>query len=152
LQEGSSVSRPGLPSSVRASSGWRPDDSGTVAKWKRTELGDRPSSECVRWEPSVISIARQRSIRKVTAFRERYLADHTEATWFEAGLAYVMEAGRQQVGDVTEPAERDVHEDSDYASFVETARAFAQAEAPATGRFRVSSVAVPAWLRPAPGS
>ena len=99
-----------------------------------------------------MSIARQRSIRKITAFRARYLAYHTEATWFEAGLAYVMQAGRQQVGDIAKTAEPDEREQAEYASFVETARAFAQAEAPATGRFRVSSVAVPAWLRPAPGS
>lgn len=99
-----------------------------------------------------MSIARQRSIRKITAFRERYLADHTDATWFEAGLAYVMQAGRQQVGDAAEAADCDGREQADYASFVETARAFAVAEAAATPRFRVSSVAVPAWLKPALGS
>jgi len=98
-----------------------------------------------------MSIARQRSIRKIAAFREGYLIEHTDATWSEAGLAYVMQAGRQRVGERSERPEGDVHGLEDYALFVETARAFAES-ATATSRSRLPSVSVPAWLRPALGS
>jgi hypothetical protein len=74
-----------------------------------------------------MSIARQRSIRKIAAFRERHLVEHTNATWFDASLAYVMQADRQRIGDVAERTERDKHEQADYASFVNAARSFAQA-------------------------
>ena len=99
-----------------------------------------------------MSIARQRSIRRIAAFRERYFVEHTDATWSEAGLAYVMQTGRQRVGEhsVRPLAETSAH--GDYASFVETARAFAESEAAAASRSRVSAVSVRAWLRPALGS
>ena len=99
-----------------------------------------------------MSIARQRSIRKIAAFRERYFVEHAHATWSGAGLAYVMQAGRQRVGEAFERPEGDAPERGDYASFVETARAFAESDAGATRRSRVPSVSVPAWLRPALGS
>jgi hypothetical protein len=99
-----------------------------------------------------MSIARQRSIRKIAAFRERYFVEHTDATWHEAGLAYVMQAGRQRVGDAARRPSPNQPDQVDYASFVETARAYAQVEATATRRFRVSSVGIPRWLKPALGS
>ena len=71
-----------------------------------------------------MSIAHHRSVRKIAAFRGRYLVEHTDATWFDAGLAYVMQAGPQQVGHAPKRAGR---EPADYAAFVKTARAFAQA-------------------------
>jgi len=95
-----------------------------------------------------MTIARQRSIRRIAAFRERYVVEHADATWSDAGLAYVMQARRQRVGQTSERPEGDSHEHADYASFVETARA----SAAATPRSRVPSVSVPAWLRPALGS
>jgi len=99
-----------------------------------------------------MSIARQRSIRKIAAFRERYLLEHGNATWSDAGLAYVMRAGRQRVGEGSERPQGDPHGRTDYDSFVETSRAFAESEAAAAPRSRVPSVSVPAWLRPALGS
>ena len=71
-----------------------------------------------------MSIAHHRSIRKIAAFREHYWVEHPDATWFDASLAYLMQAGRQHVGDTTERAERDGREESDYDAFVTTARAF----------------------------
>jgi hypothetical protein len=99
-----------------------------------------------------MSIARQRSIRKIAAFRERYFAEHVDATWSDAGLAYVMQARRQRVGEASERPESHPPVQRDYASFVETARAFVESEAGATRRSRVPTVSVPAWLRPALGS
>jgi hypothetical protein len=98
-----------------------------------------------------MTIARQRSIRRIAAFRERYFVEHADATWSDAGLAYAMQAGRQRVGEPSERPEGDTRENGDYASFVETARASAESAA-ATPRSRVPSVSVPAWLRPALGS
>src|SRR5689334_25158459 len=74
-----------------------------------------------------MSIARHRSARKIAAFRERYVVEHPDATWFDASLAYVMKAGRHRPGDATDRTERESRESADYAAFVTTARTFAQA-------------------------
>ena len=70
-----------------------------------------------------MSIARRRSMRAIAAFRKDYFADHPDATWNDAGLAYVMRAARQRIGVTNERAEVDPHDAADYAVFVETARA-----------------------------
>jgi len=73
-----------------------------------------------------MSIARRRSMQAIARFRNDYFADHLDATWNEAGLAYVMQAGRQRVGDTGEHAEHDRSGPADYAAFVETARGSAE--------------------------
>jgi hypothetical protein len=81
-----------------------------------------------------MTLARHRSIRNIATFRDRYLAEHVEATWNEAGLAWIMLNGRQWVSEDfrrTGPARPDQR---DYAAFVETARALPEeAVAPAHG-------------------
>jgi hypothetical protein len=73
-------------------------------------------------EFTAMTIARHRSIRTITAFRAGYLADHPGATWEEASLAYVMQAGRQTVGDEGGLGESVVVGDRGYAAFIDAVR------------------------------
>ena len=70
-----------------------------------------------------MTLARHRSIRTITAFRERYLAEHVDETWNEAGLAWIMQTGRQRVGRDVRRTELVGRDQRDYAAFVEAARA-----------------------------
>jgi hypothetical protein len=70
-----------------------------------------------------MTLARHRSIRTITAFREGYLAEHPDATWNEAGIACVMSAGRRREIEAAARAEITPSEAESYAAFVEKTRA-----------------------------
>jgi hypothetical protein len=96
-----------------------------------------------------MTIARHRSIRNITAFRLRYFADHPDASWNDAGLAYVMTSGKRREREAAgRPAHHRQERDA-YAEFVESARTFAEAETAAPRRFTLPSVSALAWLKPA---
>jgi hypothetical protein len=103
----------------------------------------------VRLEPGVMTLTRHRSIRNITAFRERYFADHPDATWNDAGLAYVMTARKRHEDESAQRTELRRQERDAYAEFVESARTFARAETAAPRRVTLSSAPALAWLKPA---
>ena len=69
-----------------------------------------------------MTIARRRSIKIITDFRSHYFADHPDATWNEAGLAYMMLGGRQTVGGHQEQMPPVGTDPGDYATFIDAAR------------------------------